>query len=61
MRRVLETDHLRHLQLDVAVDKVVIEHAASLEEVAVLAELLKRLAQRAADGRDLLELRRGRS
>jgi hypothetical protein len=30
MRGVLEADHLGHLQLDVAVDEVVIEHAAGL-------------------------------
>ena len=35
MRGVLEADHLLHLQLDVAVDEVVVEHAAGLEEGAV--------------------------
>ena len=33
MRGVFEADDLRHLQLDVAVDEVVIEHAAGLEEL----------------------------
>ena len=46
MRGVLEADHLGHLQLDVAVDEVVVEHAAGLEEVAVLVEV--RRAPRAA-------------
>src|SRR6201999_2336283 len=56
VRGVLEADHFGHLQLDVAVDEVVVEHAAGLEEGAVLVELLERLAQRAADGRDVLQL-----
>src|SRR5262245_41763442 len=59
MRGVLEADHFLHLELDVAVDEVVVEHAADLEELAVLVELLQRLAERAAHGRDLLELRLG--
>ena len=58
MRRVLEADHFAHLQVDVAVDEVVVEHAAGLEEAAVLVELSERLAQRAAHRRDLLQLRR---
>ena len=45
MRGVLEADHLGHLQLDVAVDEVVVEHAAGLEELAVLVEVHQRLAQ----------------
>ena len=32
MRSVLEADHLGHLQLDVTVDEIIVEHAASLEE-----------------------------
>ena len=28
-----------HLQLDIAVDEVVVEHAADLEEVAILVDL----------------------
>src|ERR1044072_4463559 len=58
MRGVLEADHLGHLQLDVAVDEVVIEHAAGLEELAVLVEIAEGLAQRAAHRRNLLELLR---
>src|SRR5271166_5299708 len=58
MWRVLELDHLGHLEVDKAVDEVVVEHAASLEEGAVLVELLERLTQAAAYGRDLLELGR---
>src|SRR6266853_6293372 len=38
MRGVLEADHLLHLQLDVAVDEIVVEHAADLEELAILVE-----------------------
>src|SRR5262245_28133154 len=53
---VLEPNHLGHLQIDIAVDEVVVEYSAGLEEVAVLAELPERLTQRAADSRDLLEL-----
>jgi hypothetical protein len=45
MRGVLEADHLGHLQLDIGVDEIVIEHAAGLEEVAVLVEVHQRLAQ----------------
>src|SRR3977135_1172764 len=56
MRGVLEADHFRHLQVDVAVDEVVVEHAAGLEEGAVGIELAERLAERSAHGRDLLEL-----
>src|ERR1044072_7460998 len=58
MRGVLEADHLGHLQLDVAVDEVVIEHAAGLEELAVLVEVGERLALAAARGRDLLQFLR---
>ena len=47
MRRVLEADDLAHLQVDIAVDEVVVEHAADLEEGAILVELFERLAQRA--------------
>src|SRR5690349_13476688 len=35
MRGVLELDHLGHLEIDVAVDLVVVEHAAGLQEIAV--------------------------
>ena len=41
MRGVLEADHFRHLQVDVAVDEVVVEHAAGLEELAVLVEFFR--------------------
>ena len=44
MRSVLEADHLAHLQVDVAVDEVVVEHAAGLEELAVLVEVRQRRA-----------------
>src|SRR5580704_11041068 len=43
MRRVLEADDLAHLQVDIAVDEIVIEHAADLEEGAILVELFERL------------------
>jgi hypothetical protein len=58
MRGVLEADHFRHLEVDVAVDEIVVEHAAGLEKVTVGVETTQRLAQRAADGRNLLQLRR---
>ena len=45
VRGVLEADHLGHLQLDVAVDEIIIEHAAGLEKIPVLAELFECLAQ----------------
>ena len=38
MRGVLEADHFLHLEVDVAVDEVVIEHAAGLQELAILVE-----------------------
>ena len=53
--------HLFHLQLDVAVDEVVIEHAAGLQEGAVLVEVGQRLAQRAADLGIFFSSRGGRS
>src|SRR5436190_16209788 len=58
MRGVLETDHLLHLELDVHLDEIVVEHAAGFQELAVLVEIAERLAQRAAYGGDLLELAR---
>jgi hypothetical protein len=45
VRGVLEAYHFAHFQVDVSVDEVIIEHAASFEEGAVLVELFKRLAQ----------------
>src|SRR3546814_6919090 len=50
------TTLFRSLQLDVGVDLVVGEHAALGEEGAVLIEVLQRLAQRAADRRDVGQL-----
>src|SRR3984893_76337 len=58
MRRVLEADDLAHLQVDIAVDEVVVEHAADLEEGAILVELFESLAERAAHGRNLLQFLR---
>src|SRR6202171_2810470 len=58
MRGVLEADDLAHLQVDIGVDEVVIEHAADLEEAAVLITLFVCLAQRAAHGRNLLQFLR---
>ncbi len=45
MRRVLEADDLLHLQVDVGVDKIVVEHAADFQEGAILVELFEGLAQ----------------
>ena len=33
---MLEADHLVHLQFDIAVDEVVVEHAAVFQEAAIL-------------------------
>ena len=58
MRGVLEADDFAHLQVDIAVNEIVVEHTAGREEAAILVELLERLAQRAADRRNLLQLLR---
>ncbi len=50
-----------HLEVDVGLDEVLLEHVALEQVVVVLGERLERLAERAADGRDLLQLGRGRS
>src|SRR5262249_25920592 len=55
---VFEANDLAHLQLDIAVDEIVVEYTAGLEELAVLVETGERVAQRAADRRDLLEFGR---
>src|SRR4030088_2928206 len=52
VRGHLEALDFGHLQLDKTVDEVVVEHAAVLEEAAVLVEILQRLAKRAAYRRD---------
>src|SRR6516165_3083419 len=58
MRGVLEANDLAHLQVQVSVDDVVVEHAAGLEEVAVLIEIGESLAKAAAHSGDLLQLLR---
>ena len=40
-----ETGDFGHLQLDIAVDEIVIEHAAGLEERAILVEIFQSLAK----------------
>jgi hypothetical protein len=45
MRGVFEADHLSHLQLDIAVDEIVIEHPAGLQEVAIFLEIADRFPQ----------------
>ena len=45
MRRHLEAFDFGHLQFDVAVDEVVVEHAAVLQERAVFVEIFQRFAQ----------------
>ena len=40
MRGVLEADHLGHLQFDIGVDEIVIEHAADFQELSILVCLL---------------------
>jgi hypothetical protein len=44
VRGMFEADHLGHLQLDIAVDEIVIEHAPGREEGAVLVETGERVA-----------------
>ena len=56
MRRVLVGVHILHLQFDVAVDEVVAEDVAALQERAVLVQIVQRFAQAAADLRDVLQL-----
>src|SRR5438445_7624281 len=55
MRGHLEALDFGHLQFDEAVDEVVVEYAAVLEERAVLVETFQRLAQATAYRRDRLE------
>src|SRR5256885_14528807 len=55
---VFEGMHLAQLQLDVAVDEIVVEHAALLQEGAVAVEALQRLPQGTADRRDFAQLLR---
>src|ERR1700730_12261115 len=55
MRRVLKANDFLHLELGVAVEEIVIENPAGLEEITVLLEIAKCLAQRAAHGWNLLE------
>src|SRR5947209_7422183 len=55
---VLEADHLCHFQLDIAVDKVIVEYAPCFEELTVLVQKCNRFAQRAANRRYLLQLSR---
>jgi len=45
MRGHFEALDFRHLQLDEAVDEVVVEHAAVLEERAILVEIFQGLAE----------------
>src|SRR6185437_14308514 len=45
VRRHLEALDLGHLQLDMAVDEIVIEHATRLQEGAVLVKIFQCLAQ----------------
>src|SRR5262249_4424395 len=56
MRRHREARDLLLLQADVRVDQRVGQHAAGLEEAAVLVERLERLHQRVGHGRNLLLL-----
>src|SRR5690606_10526449 len=58
MRRHLHALDLLLLQRDIAVDQLVAEHVALLQELAVAVERLERLLQREANGRDLLLLLR---
>src|SRR5690606_1362274 len=54
------THHFGHLEFNKAVDLIVIEHAASLEEFTILVERLQCFTQRTTDGRDLLKLLGGK-
>jgi len=58
---VLEADYFRHLEVDIAVDEIVIEHTAGLEERTVPVEVTERLARQlrtftGPDGAELLDL-----
>src|SRR6266480_404313 len=55
MRRVLEANDLDHLELDIAIDEIVIEDAARFEEVTVLVQIAERFAQAAAHRWDLFQ------
>src|SRR5690606_11381015 len=52
VRRHFIAQHLGHLELDERIDLVVVEHAARLEEGAVLVEALERFPKAAADRRN---------
>ena len=56
MRGHLEPLDFGHLQFDEAVDEVVVEHAAVLEERPILVEIFQRLAERTANRGNRLEL-----
>src|SRR3954447_1420414 len=56
MRRHFETRDFGHLQLDIAVDEIIVEHPAGLEKRAIVVEILQSLAKRSADRRDRLQL-----
>src|SRR3984957_19154662 len=58
MGRHLEALDVEHLELDVAVDEVVVEYVAGLEEGAVSVEAGERFSQGSADRRDLLQFLR---
>ena len=47
MGRHLKAHDFFHLQFDIGIDLVVIEHAACSQELAILVEVFQRFAQRA--------------
>src|ERR1700693_6189052 len=56
VRGVLEIVHLFPLQLDVGLDEIAIENIALQQEGMVVLQLAERVAQRAANGWDVLQL-----
>src|SRR5437762_11740736 len=60
VRRVLEGVHLTHLEFDIAVDKIVVKHAAFLQECAVAFERFERLRSRPPTGGTSLRSGRGK-
>ena len=53
VRRHAHPGDFFHLQLDVSINPVIREYTATREEFAAIVEILKRLFERGAHGRDL--------
>ncbi len=55
MRRRFVTHHFGHLEFDEAVDLIVVEHTAGLEEFTILVERLQGFAEGTTDGWNFLQ------